>query len=279
MRELPMTPGEIVTSYKQAADPKHQITVLSQLNACNRRDIEDLLREAGIQLSGVQLDEPRPMPRWTRHEEILLRQMAGAGYSAEDIGMKLGRTAKAVRSKASHMRISLRQPDEEKAGVIYPDVNPIIRETMEKTREEAKRRMNTMLDRVMANETEATITVPDLPLAATSREKREQKSWTPEEEELLLSLVAEGRDHQEIGEALHRSAGSIKHKLKHMKKAQAIPRGSSIFLTSDAFAGMVTAAIGQELHAGAEARLVDMLSALGYMVMKYFSGGQEQGHE
>lgn len=275
MRELPMTPGEIVTSYRQAANKKEQIKILSQLNACPPEEIKQVLVENGVDI----LDLPVMRKRWTVQEEDRLRQLAAEGLTAEQIGREMICTEKAVREKAERMHVSIRPPDEEKAGVIYPDVNPIIHETMEKTREEAKRRMNTMLDRVMANETEAPITVPDLPLAATSREKREQKSWTPEEEELLLKLVAEGRDHQEIGEALHRSEGSIKHKLKHMKKTQAIPRGSSVFLTGDAFAGMVSAAIGQELHAGAEARLVDMLSALGYMVMKYFAGGREQGHE
>lgn len=283
MRELPMTPGEIVTSYRQAANKKEQIKILSQLNACPPEEIKQVLVENGVDI----LDLPVMRKRWTMQEEARLRQLAAEGLTAEQIGREMICTEKAVREKAERMHVSIRPPDEEKAGVIYPDVNPIIHETMEKTREEAKRRMNTMLDRVMANETEAPITVPDLPLAATSREKREQKSWTPEEEELLLKLVAEGRDHQEIGEALHRSEGSIKHKLKHIRavglKAKAgefqPPAETSRRLSVDDFQSMVTSAIGQELHAGAEARLVDMLSALGYMVMKYFAGGQEHGHE
>lgn len=48
---LPMSKGEIVASYRQAAKPAAQITVLADLNACSKERIEEILREAG---------EPRP---------------------------------------------------------------------------------------------------------------------------------------------------------------------------------------------------------------------------
>ena len=44
---LPMSKGEIVASYRQAAKPAAQITVLADLNACSKERIEDILREAG----------------------------------------------------------------------------------------------------------------------------------------------------------------------------------------------------------------------------------------
>lgn len=44
---LPMSEGEIVLSYRQAAKPKAQITVLADLNACSKECIEEILREAG----------------------------------------------------------------------------------------------------------------------------------------------------------------------------------------------------------------------------------------
>lgn len=44
---LPMSEGEIVASYRQAAKPAAQITVLADLNACSKERIEDILREAG----------------------------------------------------------------------------------------------------------------------------------------------------------------------------------------------------------------------------------------
>lgn len=44
---LPMSEGEIVASYRQAAKPAAQITVLADLNACSKEHIEEILREAG----------------------------------------------------------------------------------------------------------------------------------------------------------------------------------------------------------------------------------------
>lgn len=44
---LPMTESEIVASYRQAAKPAAQITVLADLNACLKERIEEILREAG----------------------------------------------------------------------------------------------------------------------------------------------------------------------------------------------------------------------------------------
>ena len=44
---LPMSEGEIVLSYRQAAKPKAQITVLADLNAWSKECLEESLREAG----------------------------------------------------------------------------------------------------------------------------------------------------------------------------------------------------------------------------------------
>lgn len=44
---LPMTESEIVASYRQAAKPAAQITVLADLNACSKERIEEILRKAG----------------------------------------------------------------------------------------------------------------------------------------------------------------------------------------------------------------------------------------
>ena len=44
---LPMSKGEIVASYRQAAKPAAQITVLADLNVCSKERIEEILREAG----------------------------------------------------------------------------------------------------------------------------------------------------------------------------------------------------------------------------------------
>lgn len=44
---LPMSESEIVASYRQAAKPAAQITVLADLNVCSKERIEEILREAG----------------------------------------------------------------------------------------------------------------------------------------------------------------------------------------------------------------------------------------
>lgn len=45
---LPMTAGEIVNSYKQAAHPKKQIKVLADLNACSKETILGILQSAEV---------------------------------------------------------------------------------------------------------------------------------------------------------------------------------------------------------------------------------------
>ena len=42
-----MSESEIVASYRQAAKPAAQITVLADLNVCSKERIEEILREAG----------------------------------------------------------------------------------------------------------------------------------------------------------------------------------------------------------------------------------------
>lgn len=49
-RELPMTPGEIVTSYRQAANPVAQLRVLADLNVCSKDDIIEVLAAQGVEV-------------------------------------------------------------------------------------------------------------------------------------------------------------------------------------------------------------------------------------
>ena len=55
---LPMSESEIVASYRQAAKPAAQITVLAELNACSKECIEEILREAG-----------EPLPKERGHQK------------------------------------------------------------------------------------------------------------------------------------------------------------------------------------------------------------------
>lgn len=45
---LPMTPDEIVTSYRAAANKPHQITVLADLNMCSRLEMREILVALGV---------------------------------------------------------------------------------------------------------------------------------------------------------------------------------------------------------------------------------------
>lgn len=47
---LPMTAGEIVASYRQAARPRAQIKVLAELNVCSPERILEVLAAEGVQL-------------------------------------------------------------------------------------------------------------------------------------------------------------------------------------------------------------------------------------
>lgn len=49
-RELLMTPGEIVTSYRQAANPVTQLRVLADLNVCSKDDIIEVLAAQGVEV-------------------------------------------------------------------------------------------------------------------------------------------------------------------------------------------------------------------------------------
>lgn len=45
---LPMTPGEILSSYRQAKDPKKQVKILAQLNDAPVDLIIDILKSQGV---------------------------------------------------------------------------------------------------------------------------------------------------------------------------------------------------------------------------------------
>lgn len=49
-RELLMTPGEIMTSYRQAANPVAQLRVLADLNVCSKDDIIEVLTAQGVEV-------------------------------------------------------------------------------------------------------------------------------------------------------------------------------------------------------------------------------------
>ena len=102
IRELPMTPGEIVTSYKQAANPKEQIKILADLNAATTDEIMEVLN-----FCGVEVPSRRTVSNWSKAEETLLRDLAAEGKTAEQVAEMLGRTVKSVVAKAIKMKLQL----------------------------------------------------------------------------------------------------------------------------------------------------------------------------
>lgn len=65
-KQLIMSAGEIVISYKQAKDKKKQITILSQLNLCTTDEIIEILKANGIDgrsLPRTKKDKSASTPR------------------------------------------------------------------------------------------------------------------------------------------------------------------------------------------------------------------------
>jgi hypothetical protein len=54
---MQMTDAQIIRSYRQAKNKYKQITILSQLNACSKKTIKDILEKNGIQTNREETDE------------------------------------------------------------------------------------------------------------------------------------------------------------------------------------------------------------------------------
>ena len=99
---LHMTVGEIVTSYRQAANQLQQIGVLADLNACTKSDIKRILTDAGVDTSDTYIGRT-----WNAGEERRLRQLAAEGKTAGEISALMHRSRMSVTSKARHIGLEL----------------------------------------------------------------------------------------------------------------------------------------------------------------------------
>ena len=97
-----MTAWEIVTSYKQAANQKHQINVLAQLNGCGVSKIEQILAEGGVETGSTYTGRT-----WNAGEERRLRQLAAEGRTAGEIAGLMHRSRRSVTSKAKNICLKL----------------------------------------------------------------------------------------------------------------------------------------------------------------------------
>ena len=86
-KKLQMSAQEIVTSYKTAAEPKKQIRILAELNACTVGEIEEVL----IQLGAMEKsDRRKPHPRAVQVDGDKARELLEQGLTDEETAAALG---------------------------------------------------------------------------------------------------------------------------------------------------------------------------------------------
>lgn len=86
-KKLQMSAQEIVTSYKTAAEPKKQIRILAELNACTVGEIEEVL----IQLGAMEKsDRRKPHPRAVQVDGDKARELLAQGLTDEETAAALG---------------------------------------------------------------------------------------------------------------------------------------------------------------------------------------------
>nr|DAY82855.1 MAG TPA: gamma delta resolvase [Caudoviricetes sp.] len=103
-RKYPMTVDEIVTSYRQARNRQAQIGVLADLNVCTRKEIKDLLAEAGALEAPLENKGGRPMTFDTE----LARRLWSEGLTDTEIAAQLG--IPVVRFAKWRQRVGLLRP-------------------------------------------------------------------------------------------------------------------------------------------------------------------------
>lgn len=92
-KQLEMTPEEIVRSYREALDKKHQIEVLADLNVCSKEVIRKVLIENGV--------KPQELPRQ--------RKKAPAAVAAEVKAYEAERRKALVKEGLRFLRASLQK--------------------------------------------------------------------------------------------------------------------------------------------------------------------------
>lgn len=141
-----MTDGEVITSFRQAKNKRDQIGILSELNACSRSDILNILCAAGEDVSDYISGMPKKKPaekkdgapaearpaarRWSEDEVTILREGCLAGGVCGDIAHALGRSEQSVYFKAREMGLTFSAdkaaPDAEAEASAPPDGVPAV---------------------------------------------------------------------------------------------------------------------------------------------------------
>lgn len=92
---------DIRTSYKQAKDPKKQITILAELYACEESAIRDVVSGPDI-VPAINLAasvSTRSRHKWTDEDIATLLSLRAEGVSVEDLATRFGVSTTAVRSR------------------------------------------------------------------------------------------------------------------------------------------------------------------------------------
>lgn len=106
------SPAEIVRSYRMAADPKKQIKVLAELNACSVKEIRQVLVGEGVLPRETEVpEEPKKAAR-KRFDEETARILYEEGLDDAAIAKATGMTAHTVAKWRSRngLRKKVRKP-------------------------------------------------------------------------------------------------------------------------------------------------------------------------
>lgn len=116
---------EIVRSYRMAADPKKQIKVLAELNACSVKEIRQVLVGEGVLPRETEIpEEPKKAAR-KRFDEAVARMLYEEGLDDAAIAKATGMTARTVAKWRSRngLRKKVRKPRMKK-DVDVPGAKP-----------------------------------------------------------------------------------------------------------------------------------------------------------
>lgn len=119
------SPAEIVRSYRMAADPKKQIKVLAELNACSVKEIRQVLVGEGVLPRETEVpEEPKKAAR-KRLDEETARMLYEEGLDDAAIAKATGMTAHTVAKWRSRngLRKKVRKPRMKK-DVDVPGAKP-----------------------------------------------------------------------------------------------------------------------------------------------------------
>ena len=106
------SPAEIVRSYRMAADPKKQIKVLAELNACTVKEIRQVLVGEGVLPRETEIPEEPKKAAKKRFDEETARMLYEEGLDDAAIAKATGMTAHTVAKWRSRngLRKKVRKP-------------------------------------------------------------------------------------------------------------------------------------------------------------------------